>query len=53
MGYNFVAEDHDQLFLIPPSITDWLPEEHLAYFVLDAVQEMDLSTFYFDYRVDG
>lgn len=53
MGYNFVAEDHDQLFLMPPSITDWLPEDHLAYFVLDAVDEMDLTTFYADYRADG
>lgn len=53
MGYNFVAEDHDQLFLMPPSITDWLPEDDLAYFVLDAVEEMDLTTFYADYRADG
>ena len=54
MGYNFVAEDYDQLFLMPPSITDWLPEDHLAYFVLDAVEEMDhLATFYADYRADG
>ena len=53
MGYNFVAEDRDQLFLMPPSITDWLPEDHLAYFVLDAVDEMDLTTFYADYRADG
>ena len=53
VGYNFVAADHDQLFLMPPSITDWLPEDHLAYFVLDAVDEMDLTTFYADYRADG
>ena len=53
MGYNFVAEDHDQVFLMPPSVTDWLPEDDLAFFVLDAVEEMDLSTFYADYRADG
>jgi transposase len=53
VGYNFVAEDLDQLFLMPPSITEWLPEDHLAYFVMDAVQEMDLTTFYADYRADG
>ena len=53
MGYNFVAEDHDQLFLMPPSLTDWLPEDDLAYFVLDAVEEMDLTAFYAGYRADG
>lgn len=53
MGYNFVAEDHDQLFLMPPSVTDWLPEDDLAYFVLDAVEEMDLTAFYAGYRADG
>jgi transposase len=53
VGYNFVVEDLDQLFLMPPSITDWLPEDHLAWFVVDAVEEMDLSSFYADYRADG
>lgn len=53
MGYNFVAEDHDQLFLMPPSITDWLPVVTLLYFVLDAVEEVDLSGFYAGYRADG
>lgn len=53
VGYNFFAEDVDQMFLMPPSMTDWLPEDHLAYFVLDAVEEMDLAAFYADYRADG
>ena len=53
MAYNFLVEDRDQLYLLPPSIADWLPEDHLAFFVLDAVEEMDLSSFYADYREDG
>ena len=53
MGYNFVAEAHDQFFLMPPSLTEWLPEDHLAYFVLDAVNEIDLTAFYAGYRADG
>lgn len=53
MGYNFVAEDGDQFFLMPPSLTEWLPEDHLAYFVLDAVSELDLTAFYTGYRADG
>ena len=38
---------------MPPSLRDWLPEDHLAWFVLDAVDEMDLAAFYGDYRADG
>ena len=32
--------------LMPPSVADWLPEDHLAWFVLDVVAELDLSAFY-------
>jgi transposase len=53
VAYNFVAEDRDQLYLLPVSVAEWLPEDHLAYFVLDAVEEMDLSAFYAGYRDDG
>ena len=45
--------DRDQLYLLPVSIAEWLPEDHLAWFVLDAVEEMDLDAFYADYRADG
>jgi transposase len=38
---------------MPPSLREWLPEDHLAWFVLDAVEEMDLDHFYADYRADG
>ena len=53
LGYNFVAADRDQLMLMPPSVADWLPEDHLAWFVLDVVAELDLSAFYAVYRLDG
>jgi transposase len=53
VAFNFVAEDRDQLYLLPVSVAEWLPQEHLAYFVLDAVEEMDLSAFYAGYRGDG
>jgi hypothetical protein len=39
--------------LLPPSLRDWLPEDHLAWFVLEAVGEMDLSAFHAAYRQDG
>jgi transposase len=53
VAYNFVVGDRDQLYLLPVSIAEWLAEDHLAWFVLDAVEEMDLSVFYADYRADG
>ncbi len=36
-----------------PSLKDWLPEDHLAFFLHDAVAEIDLSALYADYRADG
>ena len=38
---------------MPPDPRDWLPEGHLAWFVLASVQEMDLASFYGSYRRDG
>lgn len=53
MAYNFLPCNRNQAYLLPPSLTDWLPEGHLAWFVLDAVDQIDLTDFYMKYRVDG
>jgi transposase len=53
VAVNVRSGDLDQLFLMPPSVRDWLPEDHLAFFVLDVVSELDLASFYAAYRVDG
>jgi hypothetical protein len=53
MAQTFVGCDRDQSFLMPPDIRDWLAEDHLAWFVLDAVAGMDLGEFYGAYRRDG
>jgi transposase len=53
MAQNFIACDREQVLLVPPSLREWLPEEHLAWFVLDAVAEMNLGAFYASYRDDG
>jgi transposase len=50
---NFIACDRDQELLLPPSLKDWLPDDHLAWFVLESVDELDLSEFYASYRSDG
>ena len=38
---------------MPPDVREWLPESHLAWFVIEAVEEMDLEAFYGAYRHDG
>src|SRR5919108_3313939 len=53
MGQRFVACDREQSFLMPPDVREWLPANHLAWFVIDAVGEMDLDAFYAAYRFDG
>lgn len=53
MAYNFLPCNRNQTYLLPPSLTDWLPEDHLAWFVLDAVEQIDVSAFYKKYRIDG
>ena len=39
--------------MIPPSLADWLPDDHLAWFVIDVVAELDMSSFLTGYRLDG
>ena len=53
VGYNFIRPNRDPLFLMPPALRDWLPPDDLAYFLLDAVDQFDLTPFYAAYRVDG
>jgi len=53
MAYNFQPCDRNQAYILPPSLADWLPQGHLAWFVLDAVEQIDLQPFYKKYRTDG
>lgn len=53
MAQNFLSCDRDQDFLLAPSVRDWLPEDHLAWFVLEVVERLELSTIYGEYRADG
>src|SRR6266511_5292260 len=53
MAYNFLRGDRDQPFLLPPDLRDWLPADHLAWFVRDVVDQLDLGPFLRAYRADG
>jgi hypothetical protein len=50
MPQNLIACDRDQELLLPPNLREWLPEDHLAWFVLAAVGEMHVSAFLAAYR---
>lgn len=54
MSKRFHTCDLDQPYLLPPSLQDWLPEKHLARFVAEVSDELDLSDILADYaRKDG
>jgi transposase len=53
MAQNFLPCERDQPLLLPPDLRDWLPEDHLAWFVIASVEALDLSAFYVAYRSDG
>jgi transposase len=43
----------DQEFLLPPNMADWLAEDHLVWFILDAVDQLDTSGFHRSRRTGG
>jgi len=53
MSFNFHPCHREQTLLLPPNLSEWLDEDHVVWFILDSVEEMDLSTFYQSYRADG
>lgn len=53
MSTSFRPYQPDQPFLLPPDPRDWLAEDHLAYFLSDTVEALDLAAFYAPYEGDG
>lgn len=51
MSSRFKPYRPDQTFLLPPSLRDWLPEDHLAYFISDTVDALDLSAIMSPYEM--
>jgi transposase len=52
---RFKPYQPNQLFLLPPDMKQWLPDDHLVYFVMDVVSQLDLGTIYgcYDSRKGG
>jgi len=53
MQSNFVSIDRDTPYLLPPSLQDWLPKEHLARFVVDIAEQLDLRPIKNSYAGKG
>ena len=53
MSFNFRDYKPSQLLLLATSLDDWLPQEHLARFLSDVVEALDLKAFLRRYRDNG
>jgi transposase len=53
MARSYRLVDREQPFLLPPSMTDWLPEDHLVWFVIEAVGQLDTAAFHARARLGG
>lgn len=53
MSVNFQGGNRKQLFLLPPSVDDWLPDDHLARFVVEIVEQLDISSISNEYGGRG
>ena len=50
---NFRQVDRETGFLLPPSVDEWLPDRHLARFVVEVIEQLDLSSMVKAYRGSG
>ena len=53
MSGHFLQSDHDAPMLLSPNMQDWLPEKHLARFVVGAVEQLDLRKVEASYEGRG
>jgi transposase len=53
VAFGFRRVDRDQAFLLPPDLREWLPDDHLARFVVEVVDQLDLGEIRAGYRLGG
>jgi transposase len=53
MNYNFKSYNPNQPYLLPPSLDNWLPQDHFARFISETVDQMDLSALITAYRTNA
>ena len=50
---RFIAVDRDTAYLLPPSVNEWLPQDHLARFVVEVIDQLDLNDLVRQYAGRG
>jgi transposase len=53
VAHGFKVINRDQQFLLAPDVREWLPEDHLAWLVIETVEQLDLSPIEATYRLGG
>jgi transposase len=53
MPARFVTVDRETPMLLPPDLRDWVPQDHLVHFVIEAVEQLDVSTARVNERGSG
>jgi hypothetical protein len=53
MSTRFISIDHNQSLLLPPDLRDWIPDDDLVHFVIEAVNGLDLSVFRVNVKGSG
>jgi len=53
MAKSFISSNRKQAYLLPPSIDDWLPQKHLARYIAEIIEQLDLSKIYSQYTGQG
>ncbi|SFV90409.1 hypothetical protein MNB_SV-4-763 [hydrothermal vent metagenome] len=53
MANHFISFNRKQAYLLPSSIDEWLPQEHLARFIVDVTEQLDLSNILKHYNGTG
>ena len=53
MGARFVSVDRETPMLLPPDLRDWVPEDDLVHFVIEAVERLPLESFRVNHRGTG
>jgi hypothetical protein len=52
-GQHFISGSRDQAFLLPPDMREWLPDDHLVWVIVEALERCDLAALDSAYRADG
>ena len=53
MARGYIPVDRDRQFLLPPDVRGWLPEDHLVWFVIDVVEQLDTSVLHARHPREG